>query len=99
MNTSEKIVHYLKWHPDHKVQRFLIWSMATRRRFALTWGACLFGGIASIMTMFFEGGGGPRSFAWLLAVPLWLVGGYLWGNIMWLYYRFTRRRTMTRRQP
>ena len=71
------------------------WSMATRHRFTLIWGVCVFGGLASVITPILVDDWPPRP-AWLIVVPLWMIGGYLWGMIMWAQLRFAAKRRLAR---
>jgi hypothetical protein len=71
------------------------WSMATRRRFTLIWGICIFGGLASVITPIVLDDWPPRP-AWLIVAPLWMIGGYLWGMIMWAQLRFAAKRQLAR---
>jgi hypothetical protein len=80
-------------------RQFVRWSSATKLRFILIWGVLVWGGLMVVVNI--------RSLT-PHNLPIWiapililvvLLGGAVWGWLMWYVARWLRRRQSKAKQP
>jgi hypothetical protein len=74
----------------NRFRRFCVWSMGTQSRLTLIWGAVFCGTLVAIGILVFIVGW-PSVTAVALVIFLSFLAGYLWGIVMWWYFRAMRR--------